>query len=177
MERDLPGHSPGDPERRLYAGGGADREPTRAELLESNVHLGLLLSSVAQAVWEAGPDGTITADSPSWRAYTGQSLDDWREDGWTQAIHPDDRDMALRHWHEAVRTRSPVDAEFRIWNAGRGWRWTNARAAPVFDADGTLSGGSASTSTSTSASVRKRNWLEPQPRSVPAAVLRRDPLL
>ncbi|HET7204558.1 MAG TPA: ATP-binding protein [Steroidobacteraceae bacterium] len=119
-------------ERRL------DREPTRAELIESNAHLQLLLSSVAQAVWETDADGTVVVDSPSWRAYTGQSRTEWLGDGWADAIHPDDRAYALGLWREAVRTRSVVNAEFRLRHATSGWRWTNVRAAPVFAADGTL---------------------------------------
>jgi PAS domain S-box-containing protein len=129
-----PSHAPSRPDfSRAPA-----REATRAELVEDNAHLRLLLSSVAQAVWETDPDGMVTVDSPSWRAYTGQTLEQWLGEGWSEAIHPDDRAAALEQWREAVRAHRPVDGVFRLRHASSGWRWTNVRAAPVFGVDGAV---------------------------------------
>ena len=62
----------------------------------------LLIERWAQAVWETDPDGIVIADSPSWRAYTGQTLQEWLGYGWLEAIHPDDRPYAERQWWEAT---------------------------------------------------------------------------
>ncbi|TCQ07540.1 hypothetical protein C8J40_104437 [Sphingomonas sp. PP-CC-3A-396] len=51
----------------------------------------LAVTGIAATTWESAPDGLIETDSPSWRAYTGQSYDDWKGYGWLTAIHPDDR--------------------------------------------------------------------------------------
>ncbi len=101
-------------------------------------HHRLLIESWAQAVWEADADGRVSKDSPSWRAYTGQTLEEWLGDGWLDAIHPDDRDHAWQQWRDAVTARRFLDAEFRLRAPGGSWRWTNVRAAPVLDADGHL---------------------------------------
>ena len=98
----------------------------------------LLIESWAQAVWEADADGVVVADSPSWRAHTGQTLEEWLGYGWLNAIHPDDRAYAEQQWREAVAARVPVDAEFRLCAPDGGWRWTNVRAAPVLDARGNI---------------------------------------
>jgi PAS domain S-box-containing protein len=92
-----------------------------------------------QAMWEADAHGVVVTDSPSWRAYTGQTRDDWLGYGWLNAVHPDDRAYAERQWREAVAAREIVDAEFRLSAPSGGWRWTNVRAVPVFDADGNVS--------------------------------------
>ncbi|MCO6051727.1 PAS domain-containing protein [Mesorhizobium sp. RP14(2022)] len=89
-----------------------------------------------QAVWEADASGVVAADSPSWRAFTGQTLEEWLGYGWLDAIHPEDRSYAQQQWQEAVVARSPVNAEFRLRVPGSGWHWTNVRAAPVLDAQG-----------------------------------------
>jgi PAS domain S-box-containing protein len=102
---------------------------------ESDARYRLLVESLAQAVWETDADGVVVADSPSWRAYTGQTLDEWLGYGWLNAIHPDDRAYAERQWREAMAARRAVDAEYRLRAPDGGWRWTNVRAAPVFDAD------------------------------------------
>lgn len=113
---------------------------TRAEAAarENEHHYSMLVGHVAQAAWEADAKGYVVADSPSWRAYTGQTSDEWLGYGWLNAIHPDDRAFAERQWRASVEARSLVDAEFRLRSPDGGWRWTNLRAAPVFDEHGRL---------------------------------------
>ena len=115
-----------------------DRAQAVAEtaLHESEARYRLLIESWAQAVWETDADGVVVADSPSWRAYTGQTSKEWLGYGWLDAIHPDDRAYVERQWREAVAACSLVDAEFRLRAPNGGWRWTNVRAAPVLDAGG-----------------------------------------
>ena len=98
----------------------------------------LLIESWAQAVWETDAAGVVTADSPSWRAYTGQTLEEWLGYGWLDAIHPDDRAYAELQWREAIAARGLVNAEFRLRTPDGGWCWTNVRAAPVLDAGGVI---------------------------------------
>lgn len=107
-------------------------------LREREARQRLLLQSWTQAEWETDPDGLVVADSPSWRAYTGQSLSEWLGYGWLDAIHPDDRSYADRQWRDAVATHGLVDAQFRLRAPGGGWRWTNVRAAPLHDDSGAI---------------------------------------
>ena len=119
------------------------KERTSQKLAEqalriSEAHHRLLIESWAQAVWEADAGGVVVDDSPSWRAYTGQTVDEWLGYGWINAIHPDDRAYAERQWREAIATRGLVNAEFRLRAPDGGWRWTNIRAAPVLDPEGRI---------------------------------------
>ncbi|MET7245165.1 PAS domain S-box protein [Methylobacterium sp. EM32] len=98
----------------------------------------LLIESWTQAVWETDAAGSVVADSPSWRAYTGQTVEEWLGYGWLDAIHSDDRVYAERQWREAIAARGQVNAEFRLRAPAGGWRWTNVRAAPVLDAGGAI---------------------------------------
>lgn len=107
-------------------------------LRDSEARLSLLVGTWAQAVWETNAEGVVVADSPSWRAHTGQTVEEWLGYGWLDAIHPDDRAFAERQWREALGGRRLVDAELRLRTPGGGWRWTNVRAAPVLDANGRI---------------------------------------
>lgn len=112
-------------------------EIVQAKLRESEGRFRALVEGSEQAVWETDAQGMVVTDSPSWRAYTGQSVEEWMCKGWVNAVHPEDREGALRQWQEAVAGRRLVNAEFRL-KSPHGWRWTNVRAAPVFNDDGSL---------------------------------------
>ena len=124
----------------------ADRLETRvaertAALSESEERYRALIEAFAQTVWTTDASGRVVEDSPSWRAFTGQSLDDWMGYGWVDAVHPDDREFALRNWRESVERNVPVHTEFRLWHAAsETWRRTRIHAQPLREPDGTLRG-------------------------------------
>ena len=95
-----------------------------------------LLALFAQALWETDAHGKVVIDLPSWRAYTGQSLQEWLGEGWAGAVHPDDQPYARHQWQQAVGRQSPVNAEFRLRSPDGGWRWTNVRATCIQDTNG-----------------------------------------
>jgi PAS domain S-box-containing protein len=107
-------------------------------LRESRARAEFLIDGIAQATWEATADGVIEADSPSWRAYTGQRYDEWQGYGWLDAIHPDDRASTLREWQEALHARRAVRAEYRLCSATGAYRWMEVRAIPLRDDAGRI---------------------------------------
>ena len=112
-----------------------------AALRRSEERLRKLIEASAAAVWTTNAQGQVVEDSPSWRAYTGQTLAEWLGDGWTAAVHPRDRDLAFRHWTESVESASPLNTEYRIYHtASEQWRWINVRAVPLRDQEGKVRG-------------------------------------
>jgi two-component system, chemotaxis family, CheB/CheR fusion protein len=86
-------------------------------------------------VWTTAPDGNVAEDSPSWRAFTGQTYDEWKGTGWLNAVHPGDRARTLEAWHKAVETRDKYDVEYRLHHVDGTYHWTSARGVPLLDAD------------------------------------------
>jgi PAS domain S-box-containing protein len=97
-----------------------------------------LVMATSQIVWTTSADGRVLEDSPSWRAFTGQSCDEWKALGWLDALHPDDRERIERLWLHCVARRAVFEAEYRLRRADGGYRWTAVRGAPVTDEDGAV---------------------------------------
>ena len=99
-----------------------------------------LVAASAQAVWTTDAAGRVAEDSPSWRAFTGQTVAEWLGEGWADAVHPDDRAGALARWRAAVAAGELYRSTFRLHRADGEWRWVEVRAVPVYHADGDVRG-------------------------------------
>ena len=115
-----------------------ERKRTEEALRESEARARTLLEGMAQAFWETDAEGNVVTDSPSWRAYTGQCIDEWMGYGWLNAIHPEDRAHTERSWREAVAARRRFYEEYRLRAPDGGYRWTNVRATPLLNEDGSI---------------------------------------
>ena len=80
---------------------------------EGDRYRSLVLAS-AQIVWTTTPEGRVTEDSPSWSAFTGQAYHEWKEWGWLDAVHTEDRAGAAAAWAEAVARRGLYKTEYRL---------------------------------------------------------------
>lgn len=97
-----------------------------------------LVSHTAQIVWTADADGAVREDSASWRAFTGQEVEEFLGGGWLDALHPDDREPVKEHWIRAVADRSTFANEFRLRHVSGEWRWVSAHAVPALSGDGSV---------------------------------------
>jgi PAS domain S-box-containing protein len=97
-----------------------------------------LVEDSSQILWIAGLNGQIVEDSPSWRAFTGQSYEEFCGSGWTAAIHPEDFPDVMARTLEGVARQQGVDLEFRLRRATGDWAWVSEQIRPVRDLDGTL---------------------------------------
>jgi PAS domain S-box-containing protein len=99
-----------------------------------------LVSASAQVVWRADADGSVIEDSPTWRAYTGQTFEEYRGLGWMDAIHPDDRERVRIDVLAALEGRQRFESEYRLRRSDGSWSWTVARATAILGRGGALQG-------------------------------------
>jgi PAS domain S-box-containing protein len=107
-------------------------------LRESEARFRTLATTTSQMVFTTGPDGVIRADSPSWRAFTGQSLEEYTGGGARDAIHPDDREMSVDVAARKVRDKLPFEVEYRLRRHDGAYVTMAMRSAPVLNEDGTV---------------------------------------
>jgi PAS domain S-box-containing protein len=105
---------------------------------QSDERFRALVEASAQIVWSRASDGAAIEDSPSWRAFTGQTYAQWHGSGALEAIHPEDQPRILALWHAAVAEKRPIETEYRLRHASGEWRWTAVRAVPLLDASGAV---------------------------------------
>ncbi|MGH8759619.1 MAG: PAS domain S-box protein, partial [Burkholderiales bacterium] len=105
---------------------------------QTQIRYQALVEASAQIVWTADATGAVVEDSPSWRAFTGQTYEQWKGFGWLDTLHPEDRERISELWQRAVAERTPVQTLYRARHVSGEWRWTAARAVPMLNSDGSV---------------------------------------
>jgi PAS domain S-box-containing protein len=95
-----------------------------------------IVDPLAHLVWIARPDGSIDYYNQSCFDYTGLTFDELQGWGWQRVVHPDDVELKLRRWTEAVSSAIPFEIEYRLRQADGTYRWHLARALPIRDEAG-----------------------------------------
>lgn len=91
-----------------------------------------LADAASVPVWRAGPDGGCIHVNTAWREFTGRGLEQALRDGWSEAVHPDDRGTLRDAAAAALGRRAPVDLEYRLSRHDGTWRWLQERRRPLF---------------------------------------------
>jgi PAS domain S-box-containing protein len=97
-----------------------------------------LVTATSQVVFSARADGARVEDSPTWRAFTGRTIEQWRGSAWLDAVHPDDAPAVRAAWRRAVEEASSYEVEYRLRRHDDVYRMVLARAIPVRHADGSI---------------------------------------
>ncbi len=113
-----------------------ERIEAETALREREERFRTLAMASSQIVWTNTSDGRVAEDSPSWRAFTGQTYEEWKEFGWLNAVHPDDREPTRLVWLQCVADRSVFETEYRLRRADGVYRWTAVKGVPILDAAG-----------------------------------------
>ena len=117
----------------------AELRGLQAELRLRARRLETLAFASAQILWITDAAGAVVEDSPSWRAFTGQTPEEFRGPwGFLGALHPDDHAHVRAAWTAAVAHPRPYETEYRLRRPDGSYTWMQARAAPVLDAEGRL---------------------------------------
>jgi PAS domain S-box-containing protein len=70
--------------------------------------------------------------------YFGRTLDELKQWGTSDAIHPDDLPAVIAAWQRSVATGAPYEFEHRIRRADGVYRWYLSRGNPLRDAEGRI---------------------------------------
>ncbi|NKK73274.1 PAS domain-containing protein [Rhizobium leguminosarum bv. viciae] len=91
-------------------------------------------------VWATGPDGVTNFVNRRWREYTGITVEELRERGWTATIHPEDIPTVRERWRTIVAFGSPAEFEMRLRRFDGVYRRFSVKAEPFHEKDDRVSG-------------------------------------
>ncbi len=100
-----------------------------------------LAEAMPQMIWTADANGVLNYRNQRWYEYTGMSeAESVGGPSTAKAVHPDERDPALKLWRSAIATGEPFETEcrFRRWDGE--YQWFICRAVPTRDAGGHITG-------------------------------------
>lgn len=104
------------------------RREAEIALRNSEERFRKLTATVPHLVFRSTTRGERIWASPQWAEYTGMSDKDSVGLGWLEAVHPDDRQLALKKWDEAA-SGDAYYGEHRIRRHSDGmYRWHQTRA-------------------------------------------------
>ncbi|MFG1941673.1 SpoIIE family protein phosphatase [Nonomuraea sp. NPDC048826] len=88
----------------------------------------------AQILWVSDPQGRVTEHSPGWERVTGQTWEEFRDLGWLQLVHPDDRASATASWSRALGQVPDVwENVQRLRTVAGDYRYFRVQAVPVVE--------------------------------------------
>ena len=115
-------------------------ERKRAEevLRESERNLRLLVEAIPGMVGIQSAEGQQEYTNQRVLDYTGKTMEDMANLGWTEVFHPDDVERVLDTWSQSIASGQPHDAEFRLRRWDGSYRWFQSRSEPLRDSNGRI---------------------------------------
>ena len=86
-------------------------------------------------VWTTDANGRPNADSVSWRAFTGQTEQEWLAQRAWDPVHPDDQPAMRDAWTAAKQQATRFESQFRLRRSDGVYVWMEVRAVPLLGAD------------------------------------------
>jgi PAS domain S-box-containing protein len=116
------------------------KERTKA-LQESQRQYQTLANLVPVGIFRADLQGNITYINQKAQEISGLTLEQAKNNGLLQSIHPDDLSSFFEQWDQMVKLGIDFNGEFRFQRYGDGLiTWVMAKAVPEFDTTGKMTG-------------------------------------
>jgi PAS domain S-box-containing protein len=100
----------------------------------------VIAENASVLIWMSGADKLRTYVNQRWLDFTGRPADSQLGNGWTDGIHPDDRQRILGVYSESFDFRQEFKVEYRLRRHDGQFRWVCDTGVPFVKADGSFGG-------------------------------------
>nr|WP_244541431.1 PAS domain-containing protein [Rhizobium tibeticum] len=115
-----------------------DRKKAELALAAREREAQLVLESIPAGIAVLAPDGKVEAINGPLLRYYGRALEELRDWGNTDVVHPDDMPRMIAAVSDAVASGSPYDREVRLRRADGTYRWFQVTGHPLKSEDGKI---------------------------------------
>ena len=109
-----------------------ERKKAREALRKSEARFRMMADTAPVMIWVSGTDKSLTFFNKPWLDFTGRSIEQEIGKGWTEKIHPDDRERFLDTYAAAFNVRERFSAEYRLLRHDGEYRWVLVEGVPRF---------------------------------------------
>lgn len=107
----------------------AEQKRMQMLLSDQERHFEVLLSTTPVGIFETDINGKCSYVNARWSEITGLSLEEARGDGWTKALHSDDKDRIYTEWSASTAENRPFRLEYRFLNPNGKTIWVLGQSA------------------------------------------------
>ncbi|SIN83424.1 PAS domain S-box-containing protein [Parasphingorhabdus marina DSM 22363] len=118
------------------SGTGRTGERERAHPWYGGVEFRTLAESIPAMVFVSDGNGANIYSNVQVQRFTGMSMEALLGEGWLDAVHPDEQNMARKIWSSSLSTGEGMDTKCRVRRFDGKYRWHLVRSEPVLDAQG-----------------------------------------
>lgn len=76
----------------------------------------------------------------SWLEFRGRTPEQEMGSGWTDGLHPDDRDLCIETYIKSFTSRQPFHLQYRLQRADGTYTWVEDDGRPFYQLDGAFGG-------------------------------------
>jgi PAS domain S-box-containing protein len=91
-------------------------------------------------IWCAGADAMRTFVNRAWLELRGRTVEQELGSGWTDGLHPDDRDLCLETYIKSFTGRQPFHMQYRLQRADGAYTWVEDNGTPHSRGSGSFAG-------------------------------------
>lgn len=117
-----------------------EQKQAKENLINSELLFRELTSTAPVGIFRMDLDGTCSYVNKQWIEYAAMSFEDAMGFGWTNAIHPEDRERVLNEWMQVVPTGDDFNVDFRFLNADGKVLFISVKAVGTYNSNNKLYG-------------------------------------
>lgn len=118
----------------------AQRKHAQEKLRESEERFRNMADAAPVMIWVSGPDKGCIFFNKVWLDFTGRTMEQELGNGWSEGVHPDDRDGCLTIYSSSFEARRSFRLEYRLRRVDGEYRWLLDNGVPRFARDGGFEG-------------------------------------
>jgi two-component system CheB/CheR fusion protein len=109
-----------------------ERKQAQLHLQQSEAYFRMIADTAPAMIWIAEQSGSFSFFNKAWQKYTGRSLDQDKDKGWYDIMHPDDIEKWKINFSRSSRDRRNFYSEFRLRRQDGTYHWLSCSGIPRF---------------------------------------------